>query len=43
MRLTYELKKANPTVFNKNTVPNAIFPKDNPKSGIEAILEKYRK
>lgn len=38
--LAYELKQSNPTVFTK--APQYI-PKDNPATGIEAILAKYKK
>ena len=40
--LAYELKKNNVTVFSKNPNPGFI-PKDEPKTGIEAILSKYKK
>ena len=39
--LAYELKKNNVTVFSKNPNPGFI-PKDEPKTGIEAILSKYK-
>lgn len=40
--LAYELKKSNVSVFSKNPNPGYI-PKDEPKTGIEAILSKYKK
>ena len=40
--LAYELKKSNVSVFSKEPQPGFI-PKDEPKSGIEAILSKYKK
>lgn len=40
--LAFELVQNDPTVFSNNNNFNLI-PKDEPKSGIEAILEKYRK
>ena len=40
--LAYELKKNNVTVFSKNPNPGFI-PKDEPKTGIEVILSKYKK
>lgn len=41
MRLAYELKKSNPSVFSKNPTP--YVPKDVEPKGIEAILAKYQK
>ncbi len=41
MRLAYEIKKSNPSVFSKNPTP--FVPKDTPVQGIEAILAKYQK
>lgn len=40
--LAYELKKNNVFVFSKEPNPGFI-PKDEPKTGIEAILSKYKK
>ena len=40
--LAYELKKNNDSVFSKEQNPGFI-PKDEPKTGIEAILSKYKK
>ena len=40
--LAYELKKNNVSVFSKEPNPGFI-PKDEPKTGIEAILSKYKK
>ena len=40
--LAYELKKNNVSVFSKEQNPGFI-PKDEPKTGIEAILSKYKK
>lgn len=40
--LAYELKKNNVSVFTKDNIPGFI-PKDEPKTGIEAILSKYKK
>ena len=40
--LAYELKKNNVSVFSKEQKPGFI-PKDEPKTGIEAILSKYKK
>jgi predicted nucleic acid-binding Zn-ribbon protein len=43
VKLTYELKKANPDIFGKGTPP-AYIPKDNgPQGGLNAILAKYKK
>jgi len=42
MRLAYELKKTNSSIFNKNT-NDGFVPKDTPKDGITAILSKYKK
>ena len=39
--LAYELKKSNASVFSKNPNPGLI-PKEDQKTGIEAILEKYK-
>lgn len=41
MRLTYELKKTNPSMFNKVEEPGFV-PKEVPVNGIEAILSKYK-
>ena len=41
MRLAYELKKSNPSVFSKNPTP--YVPKEVEPKGIEAILAKYQK
>lgn len=45
MRLTYECKKVNPTIFSKNVEPQAQYvPKDeNPGCGINDILARYEK
>ena len=46
MKLTYELKKANPALFTKTPAPaaNAYIPKeDNSDRGINDILAKYEK
>ena len=40
--LAYELKKNNVSVFSKEQNP-CFIPKDEPKTGIEAILSKYKK
>lgn len=37
--LAYELKKSGAAVFSKNP---GLIPKDEPRTGIEAILEKYK-
>lgn len=42
MRLAYELKKTNSSIFNKTT-NDGFIPKDTPKDGITAILSKYKK
>ena len=39
--LAFELVQANPSIFTAN--PQGRIPKDTPKSGLEAILEKYVK
>lgn len=41
--LTYEVKKANPSVFSKNNDHFGYVPKDQPKTGLDAILSKYAK
>lgn len=46
MRLTYECKKVNPTIFSKNgaTEPQVAYvPKEEPASGINSILARYEK
>lgn len=46
MRLTYECKKVNPTIFSKNPVEPqpAYVPKEEPTGrGINDILAKYEK
>lgn len=46
MRLTYECKKANPTIFSKvgTTEPQVAYvPKEEPVSGIDSILARYEK
>jgi hypothetical protein len=46
MKLTYELKKANPNLFSKTPAPapNAYLPKDGDGGrGINDILAKYEK
>lgn len=42
MRLAYELKKNNSSIFTKNS-DEGIAPKDTPQSGLSAILSKYKK
>lgn len=39
--LAFELVSNDPTVFSNNN--NNLIPKDEPRTGVEAILEKYRK
>ena len=40
--LAFELVQSNPTIFTIKD-GNGRIPKDEPKTGIEAILEQYRK
>ena len=42
MRLAYELKKNNTSIFNKKD-ESGFIPKDTPADGIAAILSKYKK
>lgn len=42
MRLAYELKKSNSSIFTKNS-DEGIVPKDTPLDGLTAILSKYKK
>ena len=42
MRLAYELKKSNSSVFTKNS-EEGFVPKDTPADGLTAILSKYKK
>lgn len=42
MRLAYELKKSNSSVFTKKT-EEGFVPKDTPSDGLTAILSKYKK
>ena len=42
MRLAYELKKNNSSIFTKNS-DEGFVPKDTPAEGITAILAKYKK
>lgn len=42
MRLAYELKKSNSSIFTKNS-DEGIVPKDIPTDGLTAILSKYKK
>ena len=42
MRLAYELKKSNSSIFTKNS-DEGIIPKDTPLDGLTAILSKYKK
>ncbi len=42
MRLAYELKKSNSSIFTKNS-DEGLIPKDVPADGITAILSKYKK
>lgn len=42
MHLAYELKKANSSIFNKESEDNYV-PKETPVSGLTAILSKYKK
>ena len=42
MRLAYELKKTNSSIFTKNS-DEGIVPKDIPTDGLTAILSKYKK
>lgn len=42
MKLTYEVKKANPDVFSKNKIPAYVFTDtNNSVAGLEGILAKY--
>ena len=45
MELTYALKKTNPSIFNQKTTSSMFIPKPEttPKTGIAAILDKYKK
>lgn len=44
MKLTYELKKANPEIFSKTPTPPTVYiPKEGDVSGISGILAKYEK
>ncbi len=43
MNLTYEQKKAHPETFSTNKTGAAFVPKDEPKTGIISILDKYEK
>lgn len=43
MNLTYEQKKAHPETFSTNNTGAAFVPKDEPKTGIISILDKYEK
>ena len=38
--LSYELVKATPSIFSKSGA--GVIPKDEPVTGVEAILNKYR-
>ena len=42
MRLAYELKKANPSVFSKKS-DNGYVPKDETTNALDEILSKYKK
>lgn len=42
MRLAYELKKSNSSIFTKNS-DEGFVPKDTPADGLTAILSKYKK
>lgn len=42
MRLAYELKKSNSSIFTKNS-DEGFVPKDTPSDGLTAILSKYKK
>ena len=42
MRLAYELKKSNSSIFTKNS-DEGFVPKDPPSDGLTAILSKYKK
>ena len=42
MRLAYELKKSNSSIFTKNS-DEGYVPKDTPSDGLTAILSKYKK
>lgn len=42
MRLAYELKKSNSSIFTKNS-EEGFVPKDTPNDGLTAILSKYKK
>jgi hypothetical protein len=42
MRLAYELKKSNSSVFTKSS-EEGFVPKDTPADGLTAILSKYKK
>lgn len=39
--LAFELVQANPAIFSANPQIDGFVPKDTPKTGIEAILERY--
>ena len=39
--LAFELVQANPAIFSANPQTDGFVPKDTPKTGIEAILERY--
>lgn len=42
MRLAYELKCSNPNIFS-NQNSNPFIPKDAPKTGIESVLDRFKK
>ena len=43
MHLAYELKKSNPNIFSLKEEETPVVPKETPKSGIERILDRYKK
>ena len=43
MSLAYELKKANPSIFGTSEEQHFVPKDDEPKSGVERILSKYKK
>ena len=43
MHLAYELKKSNPNIFSLKEEETPVVPKETSKSGIERILDRYKK
>lgn len=41
--LAFALVKANPSIFNHESAGNAYVPKDEEKTGLEAVLSRYKK